>query len=136
MDCLKTVPLGKKEAIELVDSIAPYLDWQSDAAYKKDPPPSYGYPGYDMFANLANVKSNIEADHYDGEYAFQEDLYKTVFLPGADSHFLFSPDVVARALSFGRAIRLVSISDDGKSLPKIKFTSKFAPCDNQPARYE
>lgn len=28
-DCLLSVPLGKEAAIELVDSIEPYLEWQS-----------------------------------------------------------------------------------------------------------
>lgn len=28
-DCLNSVPLGKEAAIELVDSLVPYLEWQS-----------------------------------------------------------------------------------------------------------
>lgn len=28
-DCLLSVPLGKEAAIELVDSIEPYLEWQT-----------------------------------------------------------------------------------------------------------
>lgn len=28
-DCLQSVPLGKEAALEFVDSIEPYLEWQS-----------------------------------------------------------------------------------------------------------
>ncbi len=44
-DCLKSVPLNKDAAIALVDAIEPYLEWQSDAAYKANPPADYPYPG-------------------------------------------------------------------------------------------
>lgn len=120
-ECLKSVPLGKQAAIELVDAIEPYLEWQSDPNYKKNPPADYSYPGYDMFGNLAKVRANLVDDKYDGEYAFQLDLYETVFLPGHDGHFIMYPDLLSRAFRFGRQRSLVSISEDGSKLPVIKL---------------
>ncbi|POR32523.1 Uncharacterized protein TPAR_07296 [Tolypocladium paradoxum] len=120
-ECLNSVPLNKDAAIEFVDSIEPYLEWQSDAAYKADPPEDYFYPGFDMFANLAKVKSNLQADKYANEYAFQSDLYKTVFGPGHDGHFVLYPDALSRAFKWKRQRSLVSISEDGTSLPVIKL---------------
>lgn len=123
-ECLKSVPLHKEAAIELVDSIEPYLEWQSDAAYKADPPQDYFYPGYDMFANLAKVKSNLQAGKYANEYAFQSDLYNTVVGPGHDGHYIFYPDALSKAFKWRRQRSLVSISEDGTSLPVIKLYGK------------
>lgn len=120
-ECLNSVPLGKEAAIDLVDSIKPYLEWQSDAAYKKDPPKDYFYPGFDIFGNLAKVRANILLGTYDSEYEFQADLYKTVFGPGHDGHYVFYPDALTRAFKWGRQRSLVSVSEDGKSLPVIKL---------------
>ncbi|OAA39465.1 pyridine nucleotide-disulfide oxidoreductase family protein [Metarhizium rileyi] len=122
LECLKSVPLGKDEAVQLIDAIEPYLEWQSDAAYKKNPPKDYFYPGFDMFANLAKVRSNVQAGKYAGEFDFQTDLYKQVWAPGQDGHFAFYPDLLTRAFRWRRAVPpIVSISDDGTSLPVIKL---------------
>ncbi|KAF4125503.1 peptidase S41 family protein, partial [Geosmithia morbida] len=116
-----SVPLGKQAALDLVDAIEPYLEWQSDAAYLKNPPQDYFYPGFDLFENLSKVRANLEADKYDGEYDFMTDLYETVFLPGHDGHYLFYPDILSRAFKWSRQRSLVSISEDGTSLPVIKL---------------
>lgn len=124
-ECLKTVPLGKDQAIQLIDAIEPYLEWQSDAGYKKDPPKSYFYPGFDIFGNLAKVRSNVKAGKYAGEFDFQTDLYKQIWAPGQDGHYVLYPDLLARAFKWRRAVPpIVSISEDGKSLPVIKLQSK------------
>ncbi|KAK2630058.1 hypothetical protein QTJ16_000878 [Diplocarpon rosae] len=136
-DCLNSVPLNKTAAIQLVDSMEPYLEWQSgernlksrvmlvadqfsDTAWKKDPPADYFYPPHDIFAYLASVKSNLERDIYANEYEFQEDLYQ-VFARAHDGHFIFYPDALTKAFEWGRKRSLVSISEDGTSLPVIKL---------------
>ncbi|PTB61712.1 hypothetical protein BBK36DRAFT_1131123 [Trichoderma citrinoviride] len=120
-DCLRSIPLGKDAAIELVDAMVPYLSWQSDSAYKAHPPAGYPFPGYDIFANLAKIKADLQADKYDGEYSFQLDLYLNVIAKGHDGHLLFYPDALSRVFSFKRPTPLVSISEDGVSLPVVKF---------------
>ncbi|KAK2616347.1 hypothetical protein QQS21_000781 [Conoideocrella luteorostrata] len=121
-ECLKSVPLGKTEGIKLMNYVEPYLEWQSDAAYKKDPPKDYFYPGYDIFGNLAKIKSNLQSDKYDGEYDFHVDFFKQVVAPGADGHFFIVTDLLDKAFSFSRPlIPIVSISEDGHSLPVIKL---------------
>jgi len=104
-----------------VDAVEPYLEWQSDPGYKADPPPDYYYPGFDMFGALAKVRSNLLADKYPNEYQFQADLYKTVFGPGHDGHFVFYPDALTKVFEWRRQRSLVSISEDGSSLPVIKL---------------
>ncbi|KAK9444209.1 pyridine nucleotide-disulfide oxidoreductase family protein [Metarhizium brunneum] len=120
-ECLKSVPLGQHEAVQLIDAIEPYLEWQSDAAYKKDPPESYFYPGFDIFGNLAKVRSNVQAGKYSNEFDFQTDLYKQVWAPGHDGHFYFNPDLLHRAFRWYRNVSIVSISENGEALPTIKL---------------
>ncbi|KAK4174531.1 hypothetical protein QBC36DRAFT_333498 [Triangularia setosa] len=120
-ECLNSVPLHKEAAIELVDAIEPYLEWQSDSAYKAEPPEDYFFPPFDMFSALAQVRENLVADIYVSEYDFQEDLYVSVFCPGHDGHFVFYPDALTRVFEWRRQRSLVSISEDGTSLPVIKI---------------
>ena len=121
------MPLHKDDAVQLVDAIEPYLEWQSDAAYKADPPADYFYPPYDMFAALAEVRANLVGDVYDSEYAFQIDLYLKVFGQGHDGHFVMYPDLISSAFVYSRPHALVSVADEasggggGGELPVIKL---------------
>ncbi|KAK8074515.1 hypothetical protein PG997_009178 [Apiospora hydei] len=118
--CLNSVPVAKEAALKFVDELVPYLEWQSDSAWKKDPPATYFYPGYDMFAELASVRAGIEADKYESEYAWQSDMYLRVFGPGHDGHLYVYSDVLTNALEWARPFALVSVSEDGKATPEIK----------------
>jgi len=96
----------------------PYLEWQSDSAYKKDPPPNYFYPPIDIFGYLASVKANLENDVYPNEYEFQADLYN-LFAKAHDGHFVFYPDALTEAIEWGRQRSLISISVGTSSIPQI-----------------
>ncbi|RDW61372.1 hypothetical protein BP5796_11264 [Coleophoma crateriformis] len=117
-ECLNSVPLNKTAALALVDACEPYIEWQSDLAYLKDPPATYFYPPHDVLGTLASVKANLEADVYANEYLFQVDLYQ-VFTPAHDGHFVLYPDALTKAFEFGRGVPIVSISKDGVEIPKI-----------------
>lgn len=105
--------------MKYVDSIKPYLEWQSDTAYLKNPPADqYFYPPHDVYGRIASIESKLKSDLYVNEYAFQQDLYY-VFGPAHDGHFLVYPDLITKALQWGRKISLVSISKDGVEIPKI-----------------
>jgi hypothetical protein len=93
-------------------------DEPPDSAYKKNPPADYFYPPIDIFAKLASIKSNLQANVYVNEYAFQQDLYQ-VFAPGHDGHYVLYPDLLTKAFEWGRARALVSISKDGNEIPEI-----------------
>ncbi|KAK1978678.1 hypothetical protein LZ30DRAFT_691234 [Colletotrichum cereale] len=118
--CLNSVPIVKHEALALVDALLPYLEWQTDTAYKADPPAGYDFPGYDLFAALSQIRENVLNDVYPGEYAFQSALYENVFGPGHDGHFVYYPDLLTAVFEWTRERSLVSISEDGSSLPVIK----------------
>ncbi|POS82768.1 hypothetical protein EPUL_005198, partial [Erysiphe pulchra] len=119
-ECLNSVPLNKTAALELVDSIEPYIEWQSSLAWLKDPPRDYDFPPHDVLGALQSVKQNLVNDRYPNEHSFQTDLY-AVFTPAHDGHFVFFPDLLSRAFDFRRQRALVSISEDGQSLPVIKL---------------
>lgn len=120
---MTSVPLNKQNALDLVDSIRPYLEWQSDAAYKASPPADYSFAANDIFGNLAAVRTKLTNDAYAGEYDFQKELYETVFAAGHDGHLYMYPDLLARATRFRRKHALVSVSD-GSNVPAIKVFSE------------
>ncbi|KAL7930666.1 hypothetical protein V8C35DRAFT_324143 [Trichoderma chlorosporum] len=119
--CLNTIPLHKYAGVQLIDSLEPYLEWQSDAAYKADPPSDYFYPPHDILKSLASVRADLVADKYTNEYEFQVDLYTRVFGPAHDGHLVFYPDALTIAFEWTRAKPIVSISENGQDLPVIKL---------------
>ncbi|KAF2109265.1 hypothetical protein BDV96DRAFT_615929 [Lophiotrema nucula] len=109
-DCLTSVPLNKSAALELVDSVVPYFRWQSTTVWLKDPPQEYVekiQEPVDIWGGLDDIKSKLEGDEYDNEYESTH-----------DGHFVYVPDVLGTVFNWARKIALVSVSEDGKALPK------------------
>ncbi|KAI2632867.1 hypothetical protein GGS21DRAFT_145621 [Xylaria nigripes] len=123
-DCLNSVPINKEGALRYFESMEPYIEWQSDVVFKKNPPEDYAYPPHDIWGVIEELKANIVADKYASEYAWQQDMYIKLFGPAHDGHFTSYPDVLTNALQWARQYALVSISDkpDG-SVPEIKVYS-------------
>ncbi len=107
-------------------SISTSFEWlpadllSADSAYLKSPPAGYFYPPHDIFAYLAIIKFNLYINAYANEYEFQKDLYQ-LFARCHDGHFHFDPDLLTKAFQWARQRSLVSISEDGTSLPVIKL---------------
>lgn len=121
-DCLNSVPINKGGALKFIDELIPYVEWQSDTAFKRNPPLDYSYPPTDLWATIARVRADLEADKYPNEYAWQADLYASLFGPAHDGHFVVYPDALSAALEWQRPFALVSISEEGPdgSAPVIK----------------
>ncbi|KAI0111034.1 hypothetical protein F4776DRAFT_358461 [Hypoxylon sp. NC0597] len=122
-ECLNSVPIDKDGALKYIDELAPYVEWQSDTVYKKNPPPDYFYPPTDIWATISEVTADITADKYPNEYAWQADLYKRLFGPAHDGHFVVYSDALSAAVEWQRPFALVSISEEGPdgSAPVIKI---------------
>ncbi|KAK5635426.1 hypothetical protein RRF57_011138 [Xylaria bambusicola] len=118
--CLTSVRVHKEPAIRLLDGLKPFLEWQSDQVYLKDPPADYPYPPVDIFAELETIRSNLEADKYSSEVEWQEDLYWTIAGKPHNGHLAFHPDLLTMPFEWVRPWSLVSVSEDGTSLPVIK----------------
>ncbi|KAJ6787091.1 hypothetical protein PWT90_10495 [Aphanocladium album] len=90
------------------------------------PPASYSFAGYDLFDNLAAIRSKLTGNAYSNEYEFQKELYEKVFTAGHDGHLYLYPDLLSRATRFYRPYTLVSISEGG-ALPTIKVYNWRGP---------
>ncbi|KAK2606441.1 hypothetical protein QQS21_003134 [Conoideocrella luteorostrata] len=106
--------------MKIVDGIKPFLEWQSDAAYKKGIPQGYYYPSFDMFGNLAKLRSNFESGKYSDEYEFQLDLFEKVSAPGSDGHFKILPDLLKKFRWIRQPLAIVSISEDEEAVASPK----------------
>ncbi|KAI4749508.1 hypothetical protein E4T50_00243 [Aureobasidium sp. EXF-12298] len=114
-ECLNSIPFNQSAAAVLLQSMRPYLEWQSTTSYVKDPPEK---PPYDFWSAFEAVEANIAHGAYDSEYDFGWDLSQTA-QQVHDGHFAYTPDVVGSLFSFGRTTPLVSVSKDGRELPLV-----------------
>ncbi|KAF2092915.1 hypothetical protein NA57DRAFT_69502 [Rhizodiscina lignyota] len=118
-DCLQSVPLNKSAALDLMDAIKPFLEWQTTTAYLKNPPAEYVkkiQEPTDVMGNVQKIIENLNNDEYANEFAFGWDLFQ-VTAQTHDGHFAFIPDSVGSIFSWARTVPLVSISEDGEKLP-------------------
>ncbi|PSK56652.1 hypothetical protein B9Z65_6276 [Elsinoe australis] len=119
-DCLNSIPFNQTAAEELVDSILPYIDWQTTSSYLGQPPAEYAekvQAPYDFLGTLAAIRANVSAGTYKSEYEFGWTLYR-LFQLSHDGHLVYFPDTVNGLISFGRTTPLVSVSPDGTSAPR------------------
>lgn len=121
-NCLQSIPLVKKDALQLVTNLAPYFELQSTIGFLKDPPSGYLLPGVDLMGGLARIESHVRDGVYTSEYDFELDLY-TLVLSAHDGHFNYYPDIFSRVFVFRRTQILASVSRDGLDLPKIYLQS-------------
>jgi hypothetical protein len=85
---------------------------------------SYRVPGVDVLGRFDEIEANIRARKYDSEYDFQLDIYM-IYTAAHDGHFSFRGDVF-RPFRFQNDLvaDLVSVSTDGKALPKLYHRSE------------
>lgn len=127
--CINSVPFNSSAAVDLMDSVRPYIDWQTTTTYLKDPPAEYAekiQPPYDFWADFERIYDSAASDSYESEYAFGFDLYRA-FQVTHDGHFVYVPDSVGLIFNFARPQGLVSLSPDGQSVPQVYlFTDVLA----------
>lgn len=123
--CLQSVPNKPEPAAKLITSYKAYAQWESTLAWLKDPPKEYGLPAVDIMGGLDEIFANTTSGKYQSEYEFQASIVKLVS-KAHDGHFSFRPDVF-RAFGFRNdmAADLVSISVDGKEVPKLYNLGKL-----------
>lgn len=113
--------LNTPNALELVRTIRPYLDWQSTTTYLKDPPEEYTakiQAPVDVFGGLDKIEAKLKSGFFKTEYDFGFALY-TLLQSTHDGHLSYVPDTVGRVFQWGRPVPLVSVSEDGEKLPAI-----------------
>lgn len=117
--CLQSVPNKPEPAAKLITSFKAYVQWESTLAWLKDPPKEYGLEPVDIMGGLDEIFANATSQKYQSEYEFQSSIVKLVSR-AHDGHFAFRPDVF-KAFGFRNdlAADLVSLSVDGKEVPKL-----------------
>jgi hypothetical protein len=120
-DCLQSIPLNATGALDLVQSLKPYVQFQSTLAWLKDPPSEYAeklFGPVDLLGGLDSIAEKVKGEEYSGEYEFGFELYK-LFQSAHDGHLYVVPDVVSSLFQWYRPLPLVSVSDDGYGLPGV-----------------
>jgi hypothetical protein len=120
-DCINSVPLNATSAKLLIESIKPYIEWQSTLTVLKDPPVEYVkkvQPAVDIMGGLDQIVSDVDSGKYANEYAFGWALY-TLIQSAHDGHFSYVPDSVGGIFQWGRNVPLVSVSEGGEDLPAV-----------------
>lgn len=77
-DCLSSVPLNTSAALALVESIRPYLRWQSSTVYIKDPPEEYAekvQEAVDVWGGLDGIVESLEKGEWESEFQVSESLW-------------------------------------------------------------
>ena len=118
------MPIFKQDAVALLDGLVPYLQFQSTLAYLEDPPPGYPFPAVDILNGIQEIRARVVNDAYGGEYAFQIDLWSLIN-SAHDGHFGWIGDILATALIFDVGYQLVSVSEDGQTLPSVYLLGNF-----------
>lgn len=70
-DCLNSIPLNATSAEELINSIEPYIRWQTTLSYLKDPPAEYAEKvqgPVDIYEGLDGILQKVKGGEYKSEY--------------------------------------------------------------------
>jgi hypothetical protein len=70
-DCLQSIPLNASAGIALVDSLKPYVDFQSTLNFLERPPSEYAakvQPAIDVLGRLDEISEKLKNNEYKGEY--------------------------------------------------------------------
>ncbi|KAJ9656406.1 hypothetical protein H2198_004984 [Neophaeococcomyces mojaviensis] len=116
-DCLNDVPLDSASAVPWLNTLKPYIEWQSTIAYLKNPPKGYLEPAVDVWGGLQAIIDRVSNGKYANEYQLEFDIYR-LFQSTHDGHFRYLPSLAGGVFAFGRPISLVSYSVDGTEAPK------------------
>ncbi|KAF2280549.1 uncharacterized protein EI97DRAFT_439551 [Westerdykella ornata] len=126
VNCLKSIPVDVEEDKALIEEITLFTNWISNLGYLSNPPKGYPNERIDLSGELKRLHDELDKGTYEDEYTFQVDL-KTAFDRTYDFHTFWIPDILS-VFTFNRGnigeglndeFAVVSVSTDGKSLPKI-----------------
>jgi hypothetical protein len=74
-DCLQSIPLNATAALALVQSLKPYVAFQSTIGYLKNPPveyATYAFGKVDLLGGLDSIAAKIRDGQYRGEYEVKQ----------------------------------------------------------------
>lgn len=80
-DCITSVPFNQSAALALVDSMYPYIKWQSSTAWIKDPPAEYVekvQDPVDVWAGMDKIRGKVNSGEYKNEYEVGQHLMNSM----------------------------------------------------------
>ncbi|KAK1985706.1 peptidase S41 family protein [Colletotrichum cereale] len=122
-DCLKMVVVDKPKDLELLNYLEPFIAFQSTLETLIDPPEGYLLPGVDVIGGFGQIRANLLKDVYKSQVEFALDLSR-IFAQAADGHFAYKPAILG-LFTFTSRNSLVSVSDDGLSVPRVYLHDDF-----------
>lgn len=114
---MTSVPFNPAVATGFLKYYNDTIQFQSTLAYLKNPPSSYKQPAVDLVAGLEYLQQQIQAGVFQNQYDFEVSLQNLVY-SAHDAHLSLVSGILA-AFSFGAPYGIVSVSGDGKQLPKV-----------------
>lgn len=115
--CQLSVPIVQQDALDLIDGIVAALEFQSDVGHLANPPEGYLLAGVDLFGEIQQIRDDVNSGSYTSEIEFERNM-SAVLGKAQDGHLNFKFDGIAPFL-YQRQFSLVSVSSDGKELPKL-----------------
>ncbi|KAF3929061.1 hypothetical protein ABW20_dc0104546 [Dactylellina cionopaga] len=119
-ECLYSVPLNRKVALEQLTGIQRYVQFQSTLGFLKNPPPEDGFQapqGMDIVGLINDLSHRVRAKEITKEYDFELKL-RSIFASANDGHFTGTMGGLL-AIQFDAPFDIASVSKDGLSLPEI-----------------
>lgn len=122
--CLMSLPLYKREASILVESLKEYLQFHTTIKYLTKRPSGLFAPRQttDILAGLDVILKTLKVPeaYQNREYDFQVAVYE-VINQARDGHLTYIPDVLGKLFQFERPVQLASVLDlSGRThVPKI-----------------
>lgn len=121
--CLESIPLVEKDATDLLDGWAAFLEWQSDPTYKANPPDGYMYPGFDYMQAVYDLRNRVTSGNITRELDLQDGIQDILFSSN-DGHLNFLTDFNG-VIQFERQVGLVAVSVDGQAVPQVYTLGQY-----------
>jgi hypothetical protein len=118
-DCLNSVPVDVEGNQQLIDELKTVWQWESDLVYLKNTPDDFPNGPQDIEKELDDIRGTL--DQFSSEYAVQLAI-QNITLRSGNFHWNYRPDIL-QVFIFSRPVGVASISEDGKSTPKLYVAS-------------
>ncbi|KAI9710262.1 MAG: hypothetical protein M1820_002756 [Bogoriella megaspora] len=116
-DCLTSVPFNSAVALRFLQYFNQTFQFHATTAFIRDPPPGYQQAPFDFLGALEEMTSRVYAGAYHNQYAFESDI-QAIIRNLHDTH-AYVYGGISSLFSFFSPFRLVSLSLDGKQIPKL-----------------
>jgi hypothetical protein len=107
--CLNDVPLDVKNSIAWLESVRPFLQFQSTLGYLKNPGNEYLLPAVDILGSFDNYISGISSGMFKNQYAL-EYAVTNLINSAHDGHFSYLARLSTNIFIFARTIQIVSVA--------------------------